>query len=95
MKLPDIRATLRTIRAEAIRLAHATATGVAITAAAVFAPTPLSAADPVTIPSTGIDVPGYITAAILYMGTVAAVAVGGYFAFLVVKKALVWGKKAL
>ena len=47
----------------------------------------------VTIPDTGIDVSGYITAGITALGAVAATAVGGYFAFLVVKRALRWGNK--
>ncbi len=47
----------------------------------------------VTIPDTGIDVGAYITAGITTLGAVAAVAVGGYFAFLVVKRALKWGNK--
>ncbi len=47
----------------------------------------------VTIPDTGIDVGGYITAGITALGAVAAVAVGGYFAFLVVRRALRWGNK--
>ena len=46
------------------------------------------AADPVTLPTLGTDVSSYITAAISLMGGVVGVAVGGYAAFLVVKKAL-------
>ncbi len=46
-----------------------------------------------SIPDTGIDVGAYITAGITSLGSVAAVAVGGYFAFLVVKRALKWGNK--
>lgn len=52
-------------------------------------------ADEVSIPSIGIDVAAYIGAAILLMGGVAGAAVGGYAAFLVVKKALKWLGKAL
>ncbi len=46
-----------------------------------------------TIPDTGIDIGAYITAGITALGAVAAVAVGGYFAFLVVKRAMKWGNK--
>lgn len=44
----------------------------------------------VTIPVIGVSVQDYITACITLMGTVAGTAVGGYAAFLVVKKALKW-----
>lgn len=53
------------------------------------------AADPVAIPSLGTDVSEYINAAILLMGSVVGVAVGGYAAFLIVKKALRWLGRAL
>ena len=46
----------------------------------------------VTIPTLETDVGAYITAAIALMG---GVAVGGYAAFLVVKKALRWLGRAL
>lgn len=48
-----------------------------------------------TIPDTGLDIGGYISAGITAMAAVAAVAVGGYFAFLIIKKALRWAGKAL
>ena len=47
----------------------------------------------VTIPDIGCDTGAYITAGITAVGAVAAVAVGGYFAFLVVRRALRWGNK--
>lgn len=53
------------------------------------------AADPVTLPTLDTDVSSYITAAIALMGGVVGVAVGGYAAFLVVKKALRWLGRAL
>ena len=54
------------------------------------------AEDPVvTIPVIGVSVGSYITASIALMGTVAGTAVGGYAAFLVVRKALRWLGKAL
>lgn len=53
------------------------------------------AVDPVTIPSIGTDVSSYISSSILLLGGVVGVAVGGYAAFLVVKKALRWLGRAL
>lgn len=44
----------------------------------------------VTIPETGVDVAGYASTAITSLGAVAAVAVGGYVAFLLVRKGLGW-----
>lgn len=49
----------------------------------------------VTLPSTGIDVGEYVTAAITALGVVLAAVVGGYFAFLLIKKAMRWAGKAL
>jgi hypothetical protein len=63
-------------------------------ALAVGAVASASAAD-VTIPTTGLDIAGYITAAITAVAAVFAVVVGGYFAFLIVKKAMRWAGKAL
>lgn len=54
-----------------------------------------SAADPVTIPTTGCDIGGFITAGITAVAAVVAVAVGGYFAFLIVKKGIRWASKAM
>lgn len=47
------------------------------------------------IPTTGVEVDGWITAAITAMGGVVAVAVGGYFAFLIIKRALRWAGRAI
>lgn len=55
----------------------------------------LMATDPVTLPSTGVDVAAYATAAITGLGAIIAVALGGYVAILLVKKALKWVKTAL
>jgi len=49
--------------------------------------------DPVTLVDTGANVTGHITAAILALGAVAAVAVAGYFAFFVIKRGLSWAGK--
>jgi len=46
--------------------------------------------DPVTLIDTGANVTGHITAAITALGAVAAVAIGGYFAFLVIRKGIRW-----
>jgi hypothetical protein len=53
------------------------------------------AAGAVTIPESGIDMAGYVTAAILAIGGVIAVVVGGYFAFLLIRKSMAWAGKAL
>jgi len=55
------------------------------------------AEDPVavTLPDTGVDVGAYITLAIAALGGVVAVAIGGYAAFLLVKKAMKWIGRAL
>ena len=49
----------------------------------------------VTIPDTSVDVAGFITAGITAMGVIVLAAIGGYVAFLLVKKALKWIGKAL
>jgi hypothetical protein len=46
--------------------------------------------DPVTLVDTGANVTGHINAAILALGSVAAVAVAGYFAFMVIKRGIRW-----
>lgn len=56
---------------------------------------PVFATDPVTIPVIGVSVSDYISAGITLMGTVAATAIGGYAAFLVVRKGLRWLGRAL
>ena len=48
-----------------------------------------------SLPDTGCDVSSLITSGITAMGAVAAVAVGGYVAFKVVKKALGWVGRAM
>ena len=48
-----------------------------------------------SLPDTGCDVSALITSGITAMGAVAAVAVGGYVAFKVVKKALGWVGRAM
>jgi hypothetical protein len=48
----------------------------------------------VTLPETGVDVAGAITALITAVGAVVSVAVLGYFAFLLVRKGMAWGRRA-
>lgn len=55
---------------------------------AFFLPTIAGAT--VTLPETGIDIPGWIAAIIAALGAIVAVAMGGYCAFLLVKKAFKW-----
>jgi hypothetical protein len=50
---------------------------------------------PITLPDSGVDLPGHITAAITAMGSVVIVVVGGYFAFLIIPKGLQWARGAL
>ena len=54
-----------------------------------------NATDPITLPTTGVDLPGHVTAAITAMGSVVVVVVGGYFAFLIIRKGLQWARGAL
>ncbi len=51
------------------------------------------ATETVTLPETGVDVAGYAGAAITALGSVVAVAIGGYVAFLLVRKGLSWIRK--
>jgi hypothetical protein len=39
-----------------------------------------SAVDPVTLPALGVDVSGYVTAAVTAIGTIILAVIGGYFA---------------
>ena len=67
----------------------AIAAGVA--AATVFTSIPTYAEDPVTtLPSTGVDVAGYASAAITSLGAVVAVCVGGVVAFMLVRAGIRW-----
>lgn len=67
-----------------------------ITAAclAVVLVTTNTASAQVTLPDTGVDVGAFVTATITALGAVVLVVVGGYFAFLLVRKAIQWGRKA-
>lgn len=49
----------------------------------------------VTLPSTGVVVEDYIEAAILAVGATAAVAIGGFCAYMVLKRAIQWIRTAL
>ena len=48
-----------------------------------------------SLPDTGVEVSSLITTGITAMGAVAAVAVGGFIAFKIVKKGLSWVGRAL
>ncbi len=46
------------------------------------------------LPATGVDVAALVTEMITDLGAVVAVIVGGYFAFVLIRKAIMWGRKA-
>ena len=48
----------------------------------------------ITLPSTGVDVAGHVTALITDLGAVVLVAVGGYAAFLLIRMGLRWMRKS-
>lgn len=48
----------------------------------------------VDIPSTGVDMQGFISASILTLGGIVAVAIGGFFAFWAIRKGIQWASKA-
>ena len=47
------------------------------------------------LPATGVDVGVLITDVITFLGAIVAVAVGGYAAFVAIRKALSWVRTAL
>lgn len=49
----------------------------------------------VTLPETGADIGEFISISITGMAAVVAVAVGGYFAFLLIRKGMKWANHAL
>ena len=53
------------------------------------------AQDPELIPDLNVPVESYITEGITKMGAVVGVAVGGFFVFLIIRKALRWAGRAL
>jgi len=64
-------------------------------ATVMLAGAPAVFADPITLPSTGVSVAEYTTAAITALGAVAAVAVGGFAAYAVIRRGLIWLRKGL
>ena len=50
-------------------------------------------ADTVTLPDTGANISGLVSAGITAIGAIVAVIVGGYFAFLVIKLAMKWARR--
>ncbi len=67
--------------------------GAALTAAAMGPAVLFGQEDPVTIP-TPVKVDEYITESISRLGAIVAVAVGGYFGFLLVRMGLRWARRA-
>lgn len=67
--------------------------GVALTAAALGPAVVLGQQDPVVIPDP-VRIDQYLTEAISRLGSVVAVAVGGYFGFLLVRMGLRWARRA-
>ena len=49
----------------------------------------------VTLPTTGVNVGEYITAGITGVAAVIGICVGGFIAFLIVKKSLKWSGRAM
>ena len=47
----------------------------------------------VTLPDTGANISGLVTAGITAIGAIVALIVGGYFAFLVIRLAMKWAKR--
>ena len=68
-------------------LKYAAAPGAA--AAAILANVPAVAQ--VTLPDPGVDVADYVTLAIAALGVTVAAVVGGYIAFLIIRKGMRWG----
>jgi len=52
-----------------------------------------TAADPVTLPSTGVDMPGLITAIVTGLGAVIVAALAATGAFLLVRKGWAWVRR--
>lgn len=48
------------------------------------------AQDAVTLPETGVDLQGYATAGITYLGGIIAVVVGGTIAFILIRAGIRW-----
>ena len=67
-------------------LKYAAAPGAA--AAAILANVPAVAQ--VTLPDPGVDVADYVTLAIAALGVTVAAVVGGYIAFLIIRKGMRW-----
>lgn len=77
--------------ASSARLIKTKAALVAVVAMALVGS--FSASATVTLPDTGADISGLVTAGITALGAIVAVIVGGYFAFLVIKKAMSWARR--
>lgn len=67
----------------------------AFVAAATALPMMAQESQAVTIPETGVDISGYVSTAITSIGGVIAVCVGGFFAFLLIKKGVKFASSML
>lgn len=61
----------------------------------VFALLASSAAAQVVIPDIGVDVGGFVTSAITVIGGIIAIAIGGAFAFMIVRKGFSWASSLM
>ena len=48
----------------------------------------------IVLPDPGVDVAGHVTAGITALGAIVLVAVGGYFAYMVIRFGLRWAKRS-
>lgn len=48
----------------------------------------------ITLPATGVDVAGHVEALITALGSIVAVALGGFVAYLLIRKGIVWLRRA-
>lgn len=69
---------------------HAKAVTAAVAVGALTLGSAVASAQDTTLPSTGVDMTGLVTAAITFLGGIVVVVVGGYFAFKMIKIALRW-----
>lgn len=70
---------------------HRTASTLGLVAGGVIGAVSAHAA--VSIPDSGVDMPGYIQAAGLALGAIVAAAIGVYFAYWGIKEGLKWMRK--
>jgi len=61
---------------------------------ATLSVTGIASASGFTLPDPGVDVAGAVTATITALGAIVLVVVGGYFAYLLIRKGLQWSRRA-